>query len=187
MPEKALFLDRDGVINQRLRGDYVRHPDEFIFEKNALQALRLLAQIFSPIVVVTNQAGIGKGRMTHADVRAVHEKMLAEIGRAGGRIDAVYYCPHRPEDGCSCRKPAPGMAYEAQRAFPRIAFAAAWMVGDSYSDMLMGDALGMRTALIAGKEEDATLLENFPVTGRFSSLWDFARYCEANMPQDKPA
>lgn len=187
MPRRPLFLDRDGVINQRLRGDYVRHPDEFVFEENALAALRLLAGWFCPIVVVTNQAGIGKGLMTHDDVRAVHEKMLAETERAGGRIDAVYYCPHRPDEGCSCRKPAPGMAYQAQRDFPHIAFHDTWMVGDSLSDMQMGVSLGMHTALIVGKDEDADALEHFSVTGRFASLWAFAGYCQANLFQNTPA
>lgn len=186
MPKSPLFLDRDGVINQRPRGSYVRHPSEFVFEKNALQALHLLAQLFSPIVVVTNQAGIGKGVMTHADVGAVHQKMQAETKRAGGRIDAVYYCPHRPDEGCHCRKPAPGMAYEAQRDFPQIVFSNAWMVGDSLSDMQMGASLGMHTALILGKEEEAAALEHFPTTARFQSLWDFARHCWAGLHQQGP-
>jgi histidinol-phosphate phosphatase family protein len=173
----ALFLDRDGVINRRLPGDYVRHPDALVFEDRALPALRILSGLFHPIAVLTNQAGINKGLMTSGDVDAVHRKMVAEVTRFGGRIDGVYYCPHRPEEGCNCRKPAAGMAYQAHRDFPQIVFARAWMVGDSLSDMQLGATLGMRTALIAGKEEDVAALSAFPVTGRFGSLWEFAQYC----------
>ncbi len=171
----ALFLDRDGVINRRLPGDYVRRPEEFVFEAQALSALELLARHFEPIVVVTNQAGISKGLMTADDLWAVHRKMLAAVAQAGGRIDAVYHCPHKPEAGCDCRKPAIGMALRAKRDFPRIAFTEAWMVGDSLSDMEFGAALGMHTALILGKQEDAAALDVFPVQARFPSLWAFAQ------------
>ncbi len=175
----ALFLDRDGVINRRLPGDYVRQSEAFVFEDKALPALQILSGLFCPIVVLTNQAGINKGLMTAGDLEDVHRKMREEVACFGGRIDGVYYCPHRPEEGCDCRKPAPGMAYRAQRDFPQIAFARAWMVGDSLSDMQLGASLGMRTALIAGKDEDAAALSAFPVTVRLDSLWDFARYCLA--------
>jgi len=175
-PRPALFLDRDGVINRRLPGDYVRQPEQFVFEPNALQALRLLAEWFNPIVVVTNQAGVGKGLMTINDLCAVHEKMLREVVWAGGRIDGVYFCPHRPDEGCPCRKPATGMAYQARRDFPQIAFSTAWMVGDAPTDMAFGAALGMQTALILGNNDESADGDrpSDNVTQRFASLWDFA-------------
>jgi D-glycero-D-manno-heptose 1,7-bisphosphate phosphatase len=179
-PLPTLFLDRDGVINRRTVGDYVRRPADFIFETNVLNALRLLTGHFGHIVVVTNQAGVGKGLMSGADLAAVHRKMLAAVRRAGGRIDRVYHCPHRPDAGCSCRKPGTGMALQAQADFPDINFENTWMVGDSRSDMQLGQALGMKTILIDGKEEEAKELAALAVDGRFASLWAFAEaYCTA--------
>lgn len=173
-PKPTLFLDRDGVINRRTPGDYIRRPEDFVFESGVLQALSVLNQHFGRIVVVTNQAGIGKGLMTEADLAAVHRFMLAGIEQAGGRVDRVYYCPHRAEMNCGCRKPAVGMALQAQADFPDIRFEQAWMVGDSLSDMQFGQALGMKTILIAGKNEDAEALAAFSVDERFDSLLAFA-------------
>lgn len=170
----SLFLDRDGVINRRIPGDYVRRPEDFVFETGVLEALQQLNHHFGRIVVVTNQAGIEKGLFADADLAAVHQSMLAEVEAGGGRIDRAYHCPHRSEAGCSCRKPATGMALQAQADFPDINFQNAWMVGDSLSDMQFGQALGMKTALIAGKNEEAEALAVFPVDGRFDSLLAFA-------------
>jgi len=176
MEQPSLFLDRDGVINRRTVGDYIRRPTDFEFEPGALEAIRLLAGHFGRIVVVTNQAGVGKGLMTGADLAAVHRKMLAEVHRAGGRIDRVYHCPHRPDTGCGCRKPATGMALQAQADFPDIRFDRSWIAGDSLSDMQFGLELGMKTALIAGKVEENQVLSAVRVSGRFESLWAFAEY-----------
>ncbi|MBK8965373.1 MAG: HAD family hydrolase [Saprospiraceae bacterium] len=177
----SLFLDRDGVINRRLPGDYVRHPEDFHPVKGALQAIALLAPHFGRIVVVTNQAGIGKGLMDERDLDAVHRKMQALVQAAGGRLDGIYFCPHHPDAGCACRKPATGMALQARSDFPEIDFKNAWMVGDSASDMQLGHSLGMRTVLIDGKFEDAAALASMTVDYRFGSLLDFAtRFFEKN-------
>lgn len=178
--QPSLFLDRDGVINRRTVGDYIRRPADFEFEAGALEALRLLAGFFGRIVVVTNQAGVGKGLMRGADLAAVHRKMLAQVQRAGGRIDRVYHCPHRPDAGCGCRKPATGMALQAQADFPDIRFEHAWIAGDSLSDMQFGLALGMKTALIAGKTEETRVLSGLAVTARFASLREFSEFIAAN-------
>lgn len=180
MLQPSLFLDRDGVINRRTVGDYIRCPADFEFESGALEAIRLLSGFFGRIVVVTNQAGVGKGLMRGADLAAVHRKMLAGVRRAGGRIDRVYHCPHRPDAGCVCRKPATGMALQAQADFPDIRFEHAWIAGDSLSDMQFGQALGMQTALIAGKTEESQALSGLAVSGRFESLLAFAEFVSAN-------
>ncbi len=163
----TLFLDRDGVMNVRTPNDYVKTPDAWIATEGLEEAMCILATHFQHIVVVTNQAGIGKGLMTEADLAAVHTKMIDLVTAAGGRIDRVYYCPHRSDAGCSCRKPATGMAWLAMVDFPDIDFSQAWMVGDSASDMLFGQKLGMRTVLIAGKIEEmatlAALAGEFPI------------------------
>lgn len=170
----TLFLDRDGVINERTPDDYVRTPEMFEPTESLGEAMRLLAGAFGRIVVVTNQAGIGKGLMTEADLAAVHQKMFGIVEGAGGRIDQVYHCPHPKDAGCRCRKPATGMAWLALADFPEIDFTNAWLAGDSASDMLLAQALGMRSVLIEGKMEEAEELAKMKIDFRFGSLLDFA-------------
>ncbi len=172
----TLFLDRDGVINARTPGDYVRAPEAFEPVEHLGEAMRLLAEHFGRIVVVTNQAGIGKGLMSEQDLLAVHQKMFGLVEAAGGRIDRAYYCPHTKDAGCRCRKPATGMAWLALADFPEIDFENAWMVGDSASDIRLGQALGMRTVLIDGKFEDAAELAAMSIDFRFPTLLHFARF-----------
>jgi histidinol-phosphate phosphatase family protein len=172
-PLPTLFLDRDGVLNVRPPG-YVTTPAEWIPLPGLEEAMRQLSTVFGRIVVVTNQAGIGKGLMTEADLTAVHQKMLDTIRSAGGRIDAIYYCPHRREEGCDCRKPATGMGLRAKVDFPDIDFTNSWIVGDSASDMEFGFRLGMKTVLIHGKTEEADQLAQMPVDDRFDSLAAFS-------------
>jgi len=164
------------VINLRTPGDYVRSPDAFEPVPGLGEAMRLLADCFGRIVVVTNQAGIGKGLMTEADLVEVHTRMLQLVTAAGGRIDRAYHCPHPPAAGCNCRKPLPGMGHQAQSDFPDIDFAQSWMVGDSASDLDFGRRLGMRMVLIEGKTEEAELLAAAQPDFRFGSLLDFARF-----------
>lgn len=172
----ALFLDRDGVINLRIPGDYVRTPEMFEPAEGLGEAVPLLSEHFGRIIVVTNQAGIGKGMMTGRDLDAVHQKMLGFVQAAGGRIDRVYHCPHAKDAGCSCRKPATGMAWLALADFPDIDFDNAWLVGDSASDIRFGQALGMHTALISGKSEEGEELAAMKIDFRFDSLLHFARF-----------
>jgi histidinol-phosphate phosphatase family protein len=112
----AMILDRDGVLNKRPpRAQYVRSWEEFEWLPGALDALRLLAEAGYRVVVVSNQAGVARGAMTEADLGRIHERMRHEATQAGGRIDAIYYCPHDWDDGCECRKPRPGLLFQAQR------------------------------------------------------------------------
>lgn len=177
---KTLFLDRDGVINQRLPGAYVRRWEEFIFLPGVLLAIVLLKGYFDRIIVVTNQQGIGKGLMTNDDLHAVHRKMCREIEQAGGRIDAIYYCPDLKTRADNCRKPAPAMALQAQRDAPDIDFTRSVMVGDAASDMVFGRQLGMQTVLIETNGEEIIKLAGEPewVDQRFPSLWAFAKKVE---------
>lgn len=172
----TLFLDRDGVINMRTPGDYVRTPGMFEPTEQLGEAMRLLSACFGRIVVVTNQAGIGKGLMTERDLASVHQKMFELVAAGGGRIDRAYHCPHVKDAGCPCRKPATGMAWQALADFPEIDFENAWLVGDSASDIRFGQALGMHTVLIAGKTEEAAELAAMKVDFRFDSLFQFAGF-----------
>ena len=155
----TLFLDRDGVINHRIPGAYVRHWEEFEFMENVPKAIAIFSKIFGRIVVVTNQQGIGKGLMTSEELVALHDKMYREIMKAGGRIDAVYFCPKLATENPICRKPEVGMAYQAQRNFPEIDFKKSVMVGDSLSDMGFGSKVGMWNVLVETNEETKTTLE----------------------------
>ncbi len=152
----SLFLDRDGVINKRLMGDYVKTVSEFEFLSGAAAAIAQFSKIFGQIFIVTNQQGIGKGLMTHEALTAVHQHMLHHIKAAGGRIDGVYYCPELASANASCRKPNTGMALQAQQAFPAVNFSKAIMVGDAPSDMEFGQRLGMYNVYInEALEQDA--------------------------------
>lgn len=152
----ALFLDRDGVINRRIPGDYVKHIDDFIFNPGALEAIALFSGVFSHIFVVTNQQGIGKKLMDETDLNIIHDYMLTHINKTGGRIDKIYFCPGLAKDKPLCRKPQPGMALQAKADFPDIDFTKSLMIGDSVSDILFGNNVGMLSFFInhTGEIED---------------------------------
>ena len=144
----TLFLDRDGVINKKLPGDYVKTWNEFYFLPGVTDAIPLFNGLFGYTLIVTNQQGIGKEIMTKEDLRSIHDQMLEEIHLNGGQIDEIYYCPDLAIHDPLCRKPNPGMALEAKNHFPKIDFKKAIMVGDSASDMKFGKTLGMKTVFI---------------------------------------
>jgi histidinol-phosphate phosphatase family protein len=167
----TLFLDRDGVINERTPNDYIKKWADFIFLPNSLKAIEKLSHIFGRIFVVTNQAGIGKGLMTETVLKTIHQNMVKTITAHGGRIDNVYFAPDLPLNASNNRKPGTGMALQAQKDFPEIHFPLSVMVGDSHSDMEMGDRLGMVKVFIYGKGEDPSVGQpHF----QFDSLWAFA-------------
>lgn len=175
----TLFLDRDGVINQRMPGDYVKSPEEFLPTEGLSEAMRLLADRFDLIFVVTNQQGIGKGLMGEMELANVHQKMLQIATAEGGRIDKIYHCPHRSDAGCACRKPATGMAWLAFQDFPEMDLNDVWMVGDSVADMEFARRLNMRKVLIRGKLEELEQLTKTEVDFAFDSLLEFARFLSA--------
>lgn len=151
----TLFLDRDGVINQQRRDDYVKSPDEFVFIEGALEAVRELADYFDHTIIVTNQRGIGKGKMTLDDLYRVHTHMLLKIGIVG-YIDRILFCTATDNDDPN-RKPNIGMALQAKEEFPDIDFADSWMAGDSRSDMQFANRAGIRAALIGNKYHEKEL------------------------------
>jgi len=173
---RTLFLDRDGVINARIPFAYIERPADFQFLEDAPKAIAQFTQQFDYIVIVTNQAGIGKGIMSSEDLDAVHAHMLLQIEAAGGQIDAVYHCPELAEDNPNCRKPNTGMALQAQYDFPDIDFETSIMVGDSASDIEFGKRLGMLTVLIEGKVGEEEVLKDLEVDYRFGALVELACY-----------
>ena len=171
-PDWTLFLDRDGVINRRIRGGYVCEWEEFEFLHGVLDALALLNSRFQRIFVVTNQQGIGKGLMTESDLAQIHDRMYESIRESGGRLDAIYYCPSLARQDDFRRKPGPGMALQAKNEFPEIAFTRSIMVGDTVSDMEFGRALGMKTVWIQNEDGEAPPSEM--ADAAFPSLFHFA-------------
>lgn len=151
MEKWTLFLDRDGVINDRIVGSYVRNWSEFDFLEGVLEAMPILARKFDCIVVVTNQQGIAKGIMTEDDLNKVHLRMVEEIEKHGGRIDKVYFCAKHERENAPCRKPNVGMAEQAKLDFPSIDFNQAIMVGDSITDIEFGYNMNMKTVLVKTK------------------------------------
>ncbi len=145
-PSPAVFLDRDGVINVN-RPDHVKSWAEFEFLPGALEALARLAALNRPVIVVTNQAIVNRGMVPQPVVDEINCRMAAEIVRAGGRIDAVVYCPHRPEEACRCRKPQPGLLLEAARRY-RLDLRRSVLVGDALTDIAAGQAAGCRTIMV---------------------------------------
>ena len=145
---KTIFLDRDGVINRNPPNKgYVRKWAEFTFIPNSRKAIRELTESGYRIVVVTNQSGIGRGLYSEEDLADIHARMVAEINKTGGKIDAVYYCPHHPDAGCECRKPKPGMLIRAAREH-NIELSNAHLIGDVPTDIEAGQRAGVTTFLV---------------------------------------
>ena len=138
----TLFLDRDGVINRWLPGDYVRSWEQFVFLPGILESLRKWASHFKHVILVSNQRGVGKGRIAPEQLEAIHARMLDEIRKAGGRIDAIYTCTELEEDH-PMRKPQTGMFVAACRDYPDIAPERSVMLGDSDYDRLFAANCGM--------------------------------------------
>jgi histidinol-phosphate phosphatase family protein len=153
----AVILDRDGVLNERPpRAEYVRRPEDVRWLPGSLEALRLFADAGWRVLVVSNQAGVGRGVMTAEDLEAVEARIRADAAAAGGAIDEIYVCPHDWDEGCDCRKPKPGMLFAAQRDFhldlTRVTF-----LGDDERDGQAAAAAGCRFAMVT---EERPLLEH---------------------------
>jgi histidinol-phosphate phosphatase family protein len=143
----ALFLDRDGVINEEKEGSYIFHKGEFVFYDGVVEALVQLSRRFDYIFIVTNQRGVGRGYMTEAALLGIHDHLTEEVVRAGGRIDRIYFAPFT-DSNHSHRKPNTGMALDALRDFPDIEFEKSVMVGNNLSDMQFGKSMNMKTVFL---------------------------------------
>ena len=148
----TVFLDRDGVLNRRIMDGYVTCLDEFEILPGVLPALALLTRAGFRLAVVTNQQGIALGRMTRADVDAVHEHLRETAAAHGAVLDEFYVCPHHRDVGCPCRKPKPGLLDQAFAHAP-IDWSRATLIGDSDRDIEAGKARGVTTIKIAGLSE----------------------------------
>jgi histidinol-phosphate phosphatase family protein len=144
----AVILDRDGVLNEKPpRAQYVRNWGEWRWLPGALDALSLLSRSGRRVFVVSNQAGIGRGAMTEADLQDIHDHMLEDVRIAGGRIDGIYFCPHDWDDGCTCRKPRPGMLIRAQREHD-LDLSRTPFIGDDERDAMAAEAAGAPALMV---------------------------------------
>ena len=145
--QKAVFFDRDGVIN--VDHGYVSKQEDFTFVDDIFPVMRLLAEKGYTLIVVTNQSGIGRGYYTEEDFQTLTSWMLSRFAEEGVEISAVYHCPHSPEADCACRKPATGMLLQAISEHS-VDPAESWMVGDKDSDMGAADAAGICNRVLLG-------------------------------------
>ena len=143
---KLVILDRDGVIN-RDSPDYVKSPDEWQPYPGSLEAISRLHRNHYRVIVATNQSGISRNLLDLSMLHRIHQKMIAMVNEKGGQIDAVFFCPHRPEDLCSCRKPQPGLLLEASSRLG-VSLAGVPLVGDKASDLAAARAVNALPILI---------------------------------------
>ena len=174
-PEKFVLLDRDGVINQD-SDHFIKSAEEWQPIPGSLEAIALLNKHGYKVIVTTNQSGLGRGLFDHATLEQIHDKMQRMTAEQGGKIDAIYYCPHEPNENCNCRKPKPGLletfADEYKVALEKIPF-----IGDSLRDIQAGQSAGAIPILVKTGKGSKTLADNpdlnVPI---FENLYDAAQF-----------
>ena len=173
---KLVILDRDGVINQDSE-QFIKSPSEWKPISGSLEAIARFNQAGYRVVVATNQSGVGRGLFDMATLNAIHRKMHDAVFQAGGRIDAVFFCPHAAEANCSCRKPKTGMFVEISRRF-NMSLAGVPSIGDSMRDIEASKAVGARPLLVlTGKGEKTKASGELPInTLIFANLLDASRH-----------
>jgi D-glycero-D-manno-heptose 1,7-bisphosphate phosphatase len=178
---KLVILGRDGILNE-FRDDHVKAPEEWLPIKGALEAVARLNHAGWHAVVATNQSGIGRGMIDMAQVNAVHAHMNQRLQAQGGRLDAVFFCPHTPEDHCDCRKPLPGLPQEIGRRYA-VDLAMVPLVGDTLRDLLSAQAAGCEPHLVlSGRaaslddEQVRDMMVQVPGTRAHASLGAFVEF-----------
>lgn len=172
---RAVFLDRDGTINEE--SGYLHKIEDCRFIPDAIAAIARLKTAGFLVVIVTNQSGIARGFYTEDDLSRLHQYMESEIVKGGGKVDGWYFCPHHPDfaDDCDCRKPFPGMLHLAAVEL-KINLGSSWMIGDKIADVEAGLAAGCQTALVRtgyGRREEALLSAQIPVFDDLSSAVEY--------------
>jgi D-glycero-D-manno-heptose 1,7-bisphosphate phosphatase len=144
--KKIVFCDRDGVINEESK-DYIKTLKDFRFIPGSLDAIKMLSDYGYDIIVITNQSAIGRNLTSASAVAEIHEYMQKKISDAGGTLLDIFYCPHTPQDACECRKPKPGLIFQAQKKYG-IDLASAVMIGDSARDIACAQKAGVGRAIL---------------------------------------
>lgn len=146
--QKYVFLDRDGTLNERPpKAEYIRKPEDFVWLDGAQKAIKKLNDAGYFVIMISNQAGIARGVMTTQDFENVQSKMKADLAAIGAHVDATYYCPHGWDEDCECRKPKPGMLYQAQRDHS-FNLTECIMIGDDERDVMTAHNAGMKGILV---------------------------------------
>ncbi|MBE9529221.1 MAG: D-glycero-beta-D-manno-heptose 1,7-bisphosphate 7-phosphatase [Proteobacteria bacterium] len=173
---RAIFLDRDGVINRKAESDdYVKSWNEFVFLPRAVEALALLGRTDYLLFVVTNQRGIARGLMSEGDLCDIHDNMSRQLQQAGARIDSIFHCPHEKAERCGCRKPEPGMLLEASRQFD-VDLKESCIVGDSLSDIEAGVNAGCKELILVGNSLEQEIDTIEAQYSCFADLYEAASY-----------
>jgi len=179
---KYLFLDRDGVINVERPDDYVKYITEFVFEKDALNALSVLSFYFDKIFVVTNQRGVGRKKMTMIQLNDVNNYMLSEINIHKGKISGIYCCTDT-DATCINRKPNTGMAFQIEEDHPEVKFSESVMVGNSKSDIYFAKKLGIYSVLVGDKYPVDDEIYNI-ADAYYENLYKFASALKSGNDED---
>ena len=164
VPRKLVFLDRDGVINKNIKGEYVKSWEGFTFLPRVLEGFRKLKSAGYDVIVISNQAGVAKGIYTKEELDWMTQNMLTEVAKAGGKINGVYYCLHRNEDECNCRKPESGLFEQAIKDH-EVNAQDVFLVGDSERDIIAAKKVGCKTIMVLSgntKKEDIPTFETKP-------------------------
>jgi D-glycero-D-manno-heptose 1,7-bisphosphate phosphatase len=160
---RTVFLDRDGVLIEN-RSDYVRDWSHVTVLPMTVEALAGLHEKGFKIVVVTNQSGVGRGLISLETAQEINDRLVQTLRERGGWIDAVYMCPHQPQDRCQCRKPQPGLLLQAAQELS-LDLSASWMVGDAWSDLLAGQWAGVQGTIMVRTGRGSGQLKEAPPPG----------------------
>lgn len=147
MAEKVLLIDRDGVINVDLMGDYIKTPQEFRFEKGVIETLKEILKRGYDLIIISNQAGVGDGVFSEEDLWDVHDHMVNRLKAEGVTIRETFYCLHGKNEGCTCRKPEIGLFEEALKEI-NFAKAETFYIGDKATDIEAGKKFGLKTIFL---------------------------------------
>jgi len=174
---KLIILDRDGVINED-SDNYIKSADEWVAIPGSLESISRLNHAGYKIAIATNQSGLSRGLFTINALNEIHQKLYRSLDRVGGHIDAIFFCPHGPNDNCTCRKPKPGMLHQIKKTFS-IDLSSVFVVGDSYRDIVSAKAANAIPILVRtgkGKRTLAShpgLIREIPVFNNLSSCVEF--------------
>jgi D-glycero-D-manno-heptose 1,7-bisphosphate phosphatase len=178
---KLVILDRDGVINQD-SDDYIKSPEEWTALPGSLEAIARLHREGYKVVIATNQSGVARGLFTLDTLARIHNKLLEHTRDKGGEIDAIFFCPHGPDEGCRCRKPLPGL-YEEIADRLKVNLNGVWTVGDSERDITAAAAVGAKAALVRTGKGQRTLKKNKSLDG-VPVFADLAAFTDALLAGD---
>jgi len=187
-PSHLVLLDRDGVINEDSDA-YIKHPDEWHALPGSLETISKLNQHQIAVIVVSNQSGLGRGLFDHKTLDAIHEKMHQQLSRLGGHITEVFYCPHKPDENCNCRKPKTGMLDAIEKKY-NLSLVNVPFIGDTDKDLELAKAKGCLPILVkTGKgknyyENQKTQLENTLVFDNLEQAGDYLLAHRFKMKQE---